>query len=101
MCGTIWTIETSESKPSSFCFTYSTPIQGCLSFITSESKSSISPSFIFILSMSGNERAKPGDSQKPKTNHNRKLFRVFCTICPLHALISCRSCDDHRVQAKF
>jgi len=89
------------SKQSAFRFIYSTPIQGCLSFITSEGKSTISPVLIFILSMPGNERAKPGDSQKPKTNRSRKLFRVFCTICPLYALISCRSCEDHKVQARF
>lgn len=65
------------SKQSSFCFTYSTPIQGGLSFITSESKSSISAAFIFILSMPGSERAKPGDSQKPKTNRNRKYLEYF------------------------
>lgn len=83
MCGSIWTIQMSESKQSSFCFTYSTPIKGDLSFITVEGKPSISPVLIFILSMPGNERAKPGDSQKPKTNHSRKLFRVFCAFCPL------------------
>lgn len=71
------------------------------SLINLEGKPSISPVLIFILSMSGNEREKPGDTQKPKTNHSRKLFTVFCAICPLYALISCRSCEDHRVQARF
>lgn len=83
------------------CFIYSTLFKDVFSFINLEGKPSNSSVLIFILSMPGNEREKPGDSQKPKTNHSRKLFRVFCAICPLYALISCRSCEDHRVQARF
>lgn len=75
--------------------------QRCLSFITLEGKPSISPVLIFILAMPGNERAKPGDSQKPKTNRSRKLFRVVCAICPPYAQISCRNCEEHKVQARF
>lgn len=100
MSGSIWTILTSESKVPSVSHPLPS-IQGCLSFITLEGKPSISPVLIFILAMPGNERAKPGDSQKPKTNRSRKLFRVVCAICPPYAQISCRNCEDHRVQARF
>lgn len=93
----------SESKQAKFLLFHILypPIQGCLSVITLEGKPSISPVLIFILTMPGNEKAKPGDSQKPKTNRSRKLFRVFCAICPPQALISCKSCEDHRVQARL
>lgn len=103
MCGSIWAIKTSESKQAK-CLLFPIfypPLKDIFLFITSKGKSTISPVLIFIFSMPGNERAKPGGSQKPKTNRSRKLFRVFCAICPLYALISCRSCEDHKVQARF
>lgn len=52
--------------------------------INLEGKPSISPVLIFILSMPGNEREKPGDCQKRKTNHSRKLeyFLPFALSVP-------------------
>lgn len=73
------------NKQSSFCFTYSTSIQGLFFFlITSEGKFSISPALIFILSMPGNERAKPGDrNQRPTAAGNYlEYFVLFALSTP-------------------
>lgn len=74
------------NKQSSFCFTYSTSIQGLFFFflITSEGKVSISPALIFILSMPGNERAKPGDrNQRPTAAGNYlEYFVLFALLRP-------------------
>lgn len=54
----------SESKQAKFPVSHTLfPFKDVCLFINLESKPSISPVLIFILSMSGNEREKPGDSQ--------------------------------------